>query len=93
LPNFYAHHGVQLFAVRFLCAPQPGGLKHASTLTLRSTDVAGDDTEVANGRESESDPLTPAFLLQLIKLLKRKESLLERAKQHNDHMKVNAAFS
>ena len=64
--------------------------KHAD---FRSTGVAGDDAEVANGRDSESDPLTPAFLLQLIKLLKRKESLLERAKQHNDHMKVSAAFS
>lgn len=58
---------------------------------LFSTGVAGDDAEVDNGKDSkdsEPDPLTPAFLLQLIKLLKKKESLLERAKQHNDHMKV-----
>jgi hypothetical protein len=40
--------------------------------------------------EPASDPLTPAFLLQLIKLLKRKETLLERAKLHNDAMKVGA---
>jgi hypothetical protein len=34
----------------------------------------------------ESGPLTPAFLLQLLKLLRRKEMLLNRAKQHNDDM-------
>ena len=50
--------------------------------------MAGDHAEVDNGKDSEPDPLTPAFLLQLIKLLKKKESLLERAKQHNDSMKV-----
>ena len=35
---------------------------------------------------AESDPLTPAFLLQLLKLLKRKEALLDRAKLQNDAM-------
>ena len=36
------------------------------------------------------DPLTPAFLLQLIKLLRRKQTLLDKAKQHNDAMTVSA---
>jgi len=43
----------------------------------------------ANGGAAPDDPLTPAFLLQLIKLLRRKETLLKKAKQHNDTMHVS----
>ena len=45
-------------------------------MVLPQTDVA-----------PESDPLQPAFLLQLIKLLRRKETLLKSAKQYNNSMR------
>ena len=58
--------------------------------------VAGDEPQEANGTAQDGapaaagDPLTPAFLLQLIKLLRRKQTLLDKAKQHNDAMTASA---
>eukprot|EP00802_Teleaulax_amphioxeia_P020089 Tamp_20357.p1 GENE.Tamp_20357~~Tamp_20357.p1 ORF type:complete len:347 (+),score=96.44 Tamp_20357:29-1042(+) len=62
--------------------------KRAKKAVLR-----GDEPQEANRTAQDgapaaagSDPLTPAFLLQLIKLLRRKQTLLDKAKQHNDAM-------
>jgi hypothetical protein len=52
--------------------------------------VGADDLQGGAAAAAGLDPLTPAFLLQLIKLLRRKQTLLDKAKQHNDAMTVSA---